>query len=43
MNTILKSAEHGFDDYQVGIFKENDGSFTALTNYRSKTFKTYNK
>ena len=41
MNTIVKSAEHGCDDYQVGIFKNPNGTYTALLSWKSKTYKTY--
>lgn len=39
MKIIYKKATD-FDDFVVGIFEENDGSFTALTATQSKTFKT---
>lgn len=42
MNTIIKQAEYGCDDYSVGIFKNNDGTFLALLSWKSKVFKTYN-
>lgn len=41
MNTIIKKAEIGVDDYSVGVYPQRDGSFLAMTASWSKTFKTY--
>ena len=37
MNTIIKQD----NNKSVGIYKNNDGSFTAITRTQSKYFKTY--
>lgn len=41
MKIIYKKA-NDFDDYIVGIFQENDNTYTALTGTVSKNFKTVN-
>lgn len=43
MNSTTVSIDLGNNDSLTrGIFKNADGTFTALTFSRSKTFKTYN-
>ena len=40
MNTIFYQ-DKDFDGASVGIYKNNDGTFTAMTRTQSKDFKTY--
>ena len=40
MNTIFQQ-DKDFDGASVGIYKNNDGTFTAMTRAQSRNFKTY--
>jgi len=42
MNSIVKQAQIGQDDFSIGILKQSNGTFMALTSCKSKEFKTYN-
>ena len=41
MKKVILFNDKDFDGYTVGIFEQNDGTFTAMTATWSKNYKTF--